>query len=176
MHDGGGARVQGVEAFGFRHRGGFAYVGGGIVEGERDDDQIRAASGGKCVDRGAPGLEVSHHLGRDRRREGAHPARGDAMVACEDRGADTIGARALAALPSRHKESDVLKTAKRSGRFRQNGLPCRRRFNGSRVRFGQRGECSLKARTVLEADHVHTKPSGGVRTMKWPLTPCGHSA
>ncbi len=97
------------------------------------------------------------------------------MVAGEDGGTRAVDARPRLALPAREKDRQILEAPERTGGLGEFALP--HACIGGRVgaRFAKVGERGLESFDGGVKGHSATNPGGGVRVMKWPLTPSGHS-
>ena len=100
---------------------------------------------------------------------------GDAVVAREDRGARALDPRPRAALPAREEDRQILEPPERARGLGQLALPHPRIGGRAGVGLANIGERGLESGDRSEAGHLATNPGGGVRAMKWPLTPSGHS-
>lgn len=118
--------------------------------------------------------DETDHRGGDAGGKRADPVDDKAMVARKNRGARVDERGPGIALPPGQKQRHVFQSAQRSRRFGQLILPRTRRRNRVGVGFGQIGQRRFKRGARHKRAHSATNPAGGVRVMKWPLTPCGH--
>lgn len=137
--------VERGQAIPLAHGGHAGDVAGRSVKIERHHRKFGPAGRGQRIDRRASGSEVGDHLHRHFGRIGAHPACGDAVVACEDHGADQIGARMFAALPAGHEHRDLLQPAERAQRLGQFRLRARAASVAAASGAGSRASDAAKA-------------------------------
>ncbi len=127
---------HGARAVLLAHRRALREVLRRLVERHLVDAQVGVGEAGKLVHRRPAGDEVLHHLRRHLRRIGGDAARGDAVVAGEDRDARALHGGFGPPLPGGQPDRDLLQPAERTGGLGELGLPL----------LGQRGRLQVGTR------------------------------
>src|SRR5690606_25919074 len=150
-------------------------VVGRPVKVERHHLEVEPGRAGERIDGSTAALEVLDHATGQLWRKRADAIARNAMIAGKDDGLAPVQFGVRRALPARYQQGDVFQPPERAFRLAQVPLVRTSALPSRRIQFRKRGQRGVKRSAIRKQGHSATNPAGGMRVMKWPLTPSGQS-